>query len=238
MTMRRTKIQERETNFDTDDRIKILYKADGKCAHCGRELYIGSPNGVKEENLFTIDHFIPVNKGGTNQMINLVPLCFPCNKEKDQLILDPGDYLAYLEGKHLKEVTGMYESYIKSFDYLSRNNLLANDVYSFDTPAVTDSRVYRAAGKRAGKLYQHKGTTFHIHRAKLDDRKKFADYYAKYLKKFGLWESDEVTRAHILYWLVNGCIYYIKDKAGEIVAFAGGFCETMCRRRSGHSPGS
>ena len=46
-------------------------KWEGKpCQHCGTH-----------ENL-TIDHIVPISKGGSNMLHNLQPLCMPCNLAK------------------------------------------------------------------------------------------------------------------------------------------------------------
>ncbi len=34
--------------------------------------------------LASIDHVIPISRGGDNQLSNLVPSCMPCNREQDQ----------------------------------------------------------------------------------------------------------------------------------------------------------
>ena len=213
--MIRQKLYEREENFDQDDRIKIHSKTGGKCAHCGTEVYIGAPGIIKEENLFTIDHFIPLNKGGSNRMVNLIPLCLPCNEEKGQLIVRPQDYIKHMENDYKNEIIGLYESYIASFDYLSRNNLLACDEYEYTLPAILNTRQYHQMNnKRFKKAYEQRGKTFKIHRAGMDDLDMIIAAYVKYLKKYGGYESDQVAKAHILYWLVNGCIYYITSDEG------------------------
>lgn len=43
------------------------------CYLCGAEL---------ELREVTVDHFIPLAKGGTHRMSNLRPCCFPCNNAK------------------------------------------------------------------------------------------------------------------------------------------------------------
>lgn len=44
---------------------------DYRCAYCGR----------KTKKL-TADHYIPLSKGGTNYIDNIVPACIKCNKHK------------------------------------------------------------------------------------------------------------------------------------------------------------
>lgn len=55
-------------------RFQILQRDGYRCRYCGR-----SPkDGVKLE----IDHIIPVSKGGTNDVRNLVTACQQCNRGK------------------------------------------------------------------------------------------------------------------------------------------------------------
>lgn len=50
---------------------KKIYKRDGyKCLKCG------------ETEWLTIDHVVPLGKGGTNRENNLITLCKKCNQEK------------------------------------------------------------------------------------------------------------------------------------------------------------
>lgn len=45
--------------------------ASERCAYCG------------EENFpLTVDHVIPVSRGGSDELENLAPACMPCNREK------------------------------------------------------------------------------------------------------------------------------------------------------------
>jgi 5-methylcytosine-specific restriction endonuclease McrA len=52
--------------------IKKLYSAK-QCFYCSREL-------TEEEK--TVDHKLPVSKGGTNEITNLVICCQTCNSKK------------------------------------------------------------------------------------------------------------------------------------------------------------
>lgn len=48
---------------------KVLAEQGSKCLRCG------SPD-------ITVDHIVPISKGGTNAKGNLQPLCSPCNSQK------------------------------------------------------------------------------------------------------------------------------------------------------------
>ena len=47
--------------------------ANGRCHYCGK--YVGSAN-------LTMDHLIPLSKGGRSIRANLVPVCKDCNNKK------------------------------------------------------------------------------------------------------------------------------------------------------------
>ena len=51
-------------------------KYGNKCLCCGKETKL------------TIDHVIPVTKGGTSYIENIQPLCFSCNRHKSTKIID------------------------------------------------------------------------------------------------------------------------------------------------------
>lgn len=56
----------------TPDQVKYLVATfNSCCAYCG----------IKSERL-SIDHFIPLSKGGTETISNLVPACIQCNSSK------------------------------------------------------------------------------------------------------------------------------------------------------------
>jgi hypothetical protein len=59
-------------------RFKVLTNSKFKCVYCG-----ATPSEAKLE----IDHVLPVSRGGTNDIDNLVAACFRCNRGKrDKLI--------------------------------------------------------------------------------------------------------------------------------------------------------
>ena len=60
--------------------------ASGRCHYCGREF---APADL------TMDHVVPVVRGGRSTRSNLVPCCRECNSEKKYLL--PVEWEGYLE---------------------------------------------------------------------------------------------------------------------------------------------
>ena len=69
----------RRRMFTTQERNLIYNRTEGHCGICGRFIPL-------EE--YTIDHIIPLSKGGTNDLENLQPCCSFCNKAKDDSVGD------------------------------------------------------------------------------------------------------------------------------------------------------
>ena len=61
-------------------------QAKGKCHYCGR------PAEPKE---LTMDHIVPVSRGGRSTKNNVVPCCKECNSAKKQLL--PMEWEQYLK---------------------------------------------------------------------------------------------------------------------------------------------
>lgn len=60
--------------------------AKGRCHYCGR------PASPKE---LTMDHVVPISRGGKSSKANVVPCCKECNNAKKQLL--PIEWEAYLK---------------------------------------------------------------------------------------------------------------------------------------------
>ena len=65
--------------FSDYEKKTIYAKANGKCAICGK------PIKFKE---MTVDHKIPLSKGGTNDLSNLQLAHLMCNRAKSDLMND------------------------------------------------------------------------------------------------------------------------------------------------------
>ncbi len=51
--------------------------AEGKCHYCG---------GIFKPDELTMDHVIPLSRGGKTERINIVPACKDCNNKKKYLL--------------------------------------------------------------------------------------------------------------------------------------------------------
>ena len=59
-----------EGSFTEQEWAELKEKHNQKCAHC------------KEKEKLTVDHIIPISRGGTNYIGNIQPLCLVCNSKK------------------------------------------------------------------------------------------------------------------------------------------------------------
>lgn len=63
--------------FTSDEWIELCGRYDNKCLCCGRQ-----------DAVLTVDHVIPISKGGSNIIDNIQPLCLSCNSKKHVKIID------------------------------------------------------------------------------------------------------------------------------------------------------
>lgn len=64
----------RRVKLTTEQYEDILYLFNEKCIYCG----------AKWEE---IDHYIPLSRGGDNEITNLVPACYNCNRSKGRKLV-------------------------------------------------------------------------------------------------------------------------------------------------------
>ena len=208
-TIKRQKIVERE-RFTYEEKEKLAEKSDRRCCHCGKKL------SIKDT---TVEHFIPLSKGGTNRDINLVALCFECNDSKNNFIYRPNDYLTYLKEEHLEKLNGYFESYIHSFDFVNRDNLLACDRYKVFVNRMRESLYLKTRkSKNRDKIEKKFSVPLWVKKATYEDVNKLTEYYIKYLKKYDCLDSEKSAKINIEFWITFGCIYYIENK-GQIEGF-------------------
>lgn len=78
-------IPEKEVDYYNirENRLQIYERDDYKCKYCGKQL---------TRFTATLDHIVPVAKGGENSYENLITACLSCNSQKNQKPV--GDFLA------------------------------------------------------------------------------------------------------------------------------------------------
>lgn len=74
---RRARLKECEGEFSIQEWDELVKEYGNSCAYCGC-------NDVK----MTMDHVIPITKGGRHSMDNIVPACGICNSSKNNKLLD------------------------------------------------------------------------------------------------------------------------------------------------------
>ncbi len=196
--MKMQKFYERD-RFTYEEKADIARKSNDCCCHCGKKAYINY--GA------TIDHFIPLNRGGSNSFINLVMLCKDCNKTKDNKIMNI-DYVPYLKDVYKKKLSEYVSSYVQVMDISERNRLLAYDEYT--SPIEKE-----IIGHKSNKPTYIPVSKYTLKLATWNDLDKLYKYLVKYLKKNDQLDSEEAARENIIFWLQFGSIYYI-EKNGEV----------------------
>jgi hypothetical protein len=100
-------------------RFEIFKRDDFTCAYCGSK----PPKTVLE-----VDHILPVSKGGTNVLDNLITSCFECNRGKSNISLQSIPTL--LEDKAIIAAakSEQYKAYLKHVKQIEKFNLQLVDM--------------------------------------------------------------------------------------------------------------
>lgn len=91
--------------FTYEERNAALKRSRGRCACCGKKL---------TTKTMTMDHIIPLSRGGKNEAENLVALCEDCNKKKGNMLYLPYGYYNALNGISDSELIKM-EKYVEAW---------------------------------------------------------------------------------------------------------------------------
>jgi 5-methylcytosine-specific restriction endonuclease McrA len=69
-SVRAARLRASEGTFTADEFLALCAELGGRCAYCG------------EQRPLTVDHDIPLSRGGSNFISNIVPACRSCNARK------------------------------------------------------------------------------------------------------------------------------------------------------------
>lgn len=215
MSIKREKFFDRDM-FTYEEKVEIAKKSDNRCCHCGKECYINF--GA------TVDHFVPLSKGGTNRPYNLIMLCEDCNKEKNNRIIDPENYLKYLHEEDKRKLTDYFESYLQSFEFIDRTTLLACDEYEL---LIYPPMPFNIKHMKKKNKHAFKGLIYYLRKAICSDEDRIIAFFTECLKKHNKLDSERSAALNIKFWMRFGCIYYI-EKNDEIIGMV---CITMQETR-------
>lgn len=68
---------------------KLFEQQKGICLVCNKQMIFKTERIKTPKNYATIDHVIPINKGGSFKEENLQLLCYRCNHKKSDKIIEP-----------------------------------------------------------------------------------------------------------------------------------------------------
>ena len=60
-------------------KLNVIRRDNFKCIYCG--------TGGSQKNFLTVDHVLPLSKGGTNVQTNIACCCRECNAKKNSMLL-------------------------------------------------------------------------------------------------------------------------------------------------------
>lgn len=199
--MRRGWIEKR-INFTKEEREAVLNKTDCKCARCGMAL---------DTETLTIDHFIPLSKGGSNMASNLIPLCEECNQIKDNAVMHPRDYIKYLKDTHKKEIESLYNWYCEDYKWYDRNNYTIEDRMIIPYPIYLQSSRSHKKKENRPVLYVGNAILEKLDYSMLDEAYEFT---LRYMKRLKLNTSNLKNTMSDIF--ARGCIYRIRNNSGLI----------------------
>ena len=215
--MCRTKVNIRETFSETQKKI-ALSKTGRRCAHCGKPLDLYN---------MTVDHCIPLSKGGLNKETNLVALCKDCNDEKSNSLYKPSDYYKYITPCHLKALDEAFMEFTKKEGWFDIQTFFPQDHYDIPNYRPLMGYSKNISPKELDKFFREYGSkarkmgSFHFKRARyrnIDAIEKYIDEHVP--EYFSHTDHLETTYDHLDYYLRNGSIFTLTqgDHSEEIIA--------------------
>ena len=126
----------------------------------------------------------------------------------------------YLKSPYKERLESHLDKYIHSYEYVSRGNLLACDLYSiYYMPEVLADWHHRNKRKHNDAQVQFKHSVYYMKRAYPDDEQRILDYFIRYLKRHNSLDGEDAAQANIKFWMRFGAIYFI-EKDNEILAMS------------------
>lgn len=118
--------EEKRKSIDWDTRQMVYVNYKGICAHCGKRIALHKD--------FTLDHFVPLSRGGRNEMRNYAALCYDCNQLKYDGVVDPAYFMKYAPAEMMAVLKEVYAEYLSTYDFLAHDCALIDDFFDLKVP--------------------------------------------------------------------------------------------------------
>lgn len=200
--------------FSRDVKEDILRKSEGVCAHCGCQVVVGDN--------FTVEHVVPISKGGTNDLVNIVALCRTCNVTKGDGIWHPYEYLTYLHEENKEELKEYIDKYFNDKRWFTHNNFCQVDFKKIEVniPITGRQKTVRKNNQtilaRACKIVDYR-----LQKALYCDLQDIYDMQIAYLKRNKLKVDKAAIKETISDAYGTGAIYYVARSDGTKVGAFG-----------------
>lgn len=207
--------EERRIELGPDIRRRVLRDSCNRCAHCNKLL-----RGENEKE-YTIEHVVPLRKGGSNNTRNLIALCYECNQEKKDDIIAPEEYYTFAPEWKLREICETFNTYLKDVDWLAYDTLFKLD--RFELPSQIS-----ALNRRSGKIF-HMPYKYPVRKMRRADAAAYLLEYTGHL--------DTIDKVSMLYREedINTTYYAIYNKRGDIFLIVSPYImETDFGEEEGH----
>lgn len=205
--MNRRKIEERK-QFTKEEKQFILDKSCGRCCHCGKELHIGDN--------FTVEHAIPLSKGGTNQPWNIVALCKECNDTKADFVVDIEDYYKYLNKDELELLVQKQVEYFELVNWFEMKNITKHDTISIRVLSQNNNSM-NIVKKRKKYYTEAQEFEFIMQKAVYSDLDSVYKLMLEYDKRYSINREKEEVKQIISNAFQYGIIYILRNKEGKLV---------------------
>ena len=183
--MNQTSKKPKRKHFTKEQKECILKKTEWKCAHCGRKLTLETA---------TIDHLIPLHKGGLNDEYNLIALCNDCNQDKSNFLYHILDYCKHIKSKYVP-LYNMYHKY--AISQLNRKQLFDYHEYQYTMFPPQQKRLIANMAKRnkkdLNKVINRMGVKLSLSRAWESDATECFDFIQK------IKDKQPLTKTIIIY---------------------------------------
>lgn len=195
--------------FSKKEKKIMLEKSNGRCAHCG------TPISLSED--FTVEHVIPLSKGGTNDISNLVGLCSKCNKEKSNLIYLPSDYYRFVKREYLEELMRNHDIYCKETNWITIRNAFREDSFFVKGFPLVKKGFISTAGKKMVRPVEM-GISREVKRVVYSDLDGVYEFYKKYFSHHNLNIPNDDLKEFLTDGFEENVFYILKGrKEGDIL---------------------